>query len=229
MIAVAALVAAACGGGDGGNADGNSGQFLPPRERLRLMLPGPENLPGFVQVEETFSTNEDLAEGSSDPEERLATLEGWGRILGADRILDPEERPETGPQIVGLQISASLYSRVDGAKESFAEALQFARETDWLASHPGFGDLQVRELELPDGPVDEALWLRITGVSDDEDGEDVTLFIDDFVFWRRGNARSLLRMASETDNNNPDSLLDLVEGMLTVQMDLVEAGRSATS
>ena len=226
MIAVAALAAAACGGS--GN-DGNSDQLLLPRERLRLMLPGPENLPGFVQVEETFSTNEDLADGSSDPEERLATLEGWGRILGAERILEPEERAETGPRIVGLQISVSLYNRDDGAKESFAEALEFAREADWLASHPGFGDLQTRELELPDGPVDEALWLRITGVSDDEDGEDVTMFIDDFVFWRQGNARSLLRMASETDSYDPDSLLEVVERMLTVQMDLVEAGRSATS
>ena len=90
-------------------------------------------------------------------------------------------------------------------------------------SHPGFENLQVREIPVSAG-TDEAFWLRITGLSGQEDAN---LLIDDFVLVRQGNARSLLRVASVSEDTDPDSLLDVVEGLLASQLQRIAAALDA--
>lgn len=208
VLGVLAVLAVACGDG---------GESRPLREQLKQMTLQPEDLPaGFVQVAEAFSTNEELARASGDAEEQMAKLQAWGRLLGYERVFEPGEGADTGSPIIGVENTISLYATAKGAEQSFAEAVQTARETDWALTHPGFENLQVQEIQVS-GLADEALWLRITGLSGQR-----RLF-DDFVLSRQGNARSLLRAASVSDDTDPDSLLDVVEGLLTSQMERISA------
>ena len=218
VLVVLAAVAVACG--DGGDGD----DLEPVREQLRQMVLEPEQLPaGFVQVQEVFSTNEDLARASDDEEAEMARLKALGRLLGYEVVFEPEERENTDSPIIGVQNTASLYDTVEGARQSFAEAVQDVREEDWAVSHPGFENLQVREIQASAG-TDEAFWFRITGLSGQEDPD---LLIDDFVLVRRGNARSLLRVASVSGDTDPDTLLDVVEGLLASQLQRIAAALDA--
>jgi len=217
VVAVLGALAVACGNGSG---DGD--ELQPVREQLKQMVLGPEDLPpGFIQVEETFSTNEDLAGASDGAEDQMAKLLALGRLLGYEVVFEPEARADVASPFVGVQITVSLYATSEGAKQSFAEAVQVGRETDWALSHPGFRNLEVREIQ-PSASADEVLWLRITGLSQSQGGDPNRLF-DDFVLLRQGNARSLLRVASVSEGTDPDYLLDVIEGLLTSQVQRIDA------
>lgn len=191
--AVAALIAIVAGcNGNGSGGDNGEGQNDTHEELLTAMVLTPDDLPGtFVQTDENFSTNEQVARGEEDFEAQLANLNRWGRLLGYDVTYQPEN-PDQGP-FVGLISTVSLYKTADGASQSFANAVRAARERDWAATTTGFRDLQVEEIERPD-IADEVVWIRISGIAGDD--ANPRFPADDRILIREERVRALVRVAS---------------------------------
>lgn len=215
LLAVAALVG--CGGdGDGGEDESSLEQAL---QRMVLRA---EDLPqGFVQGDESFITNEELASSSSDPEAREALLESWGRLLGYEVTYDPNEAAAEESSVQGVNVSSSLYRTEQGASRSFADAVKKAKETDWTANYAGLRDFQQKEVDAS-GLAEEIMWLRFSGFQPVEDGPD-PLVIDDLVFFRVGQERGfLLVRTNSTKTENRQSTRPTVEKWLRALVQNVE-------
>lgn len=204
-------VLAGCSGD--GDADVDPGTASPAdnslKGRLASILLTEGDLPAGLQGGGLiFSTNGDVA--GSFPEE-LERLQELGRLLGVDYTFIPTETlPESVPLRGGIQNSASVYISATGASESFLETVAQARANDWELGYPELDDFNVVELDRPVG--DESLWLRITGIQSDciiETPPGVSpdalpsatcppprLVVDDFVIFRAGRVRSLVKVLS---------------------------------
>ena len=191
LVAFLFIVAAGCGDGGGGEVPSPAPPEL--KERLRRMVLRAEDLPaGFNLIDEVFSTNQDVADASPDPEGQLARLRQWGRILGYELTYEPSEPAAEGQSIIfSVNSTASIYESAEGASASFADAAKTARDTDWAAQFQGAADIVVEEVSAP-AVADEVLWLRIRGKA--EAGEQT--FAHDVVILRTGALRGSLQAGS---------------------------------
>lgn len=194
---------AACGGGG-----------LSLGDALSRMVLQPDDLPaGFVQAEEKFTTNEELAADSADPEARLEMLESWGRLQGFDAAFRPSDATPVELPLQGINVSSSLYETEQGAGESFEDAVETAEETDWQANYSGLRKFKQQEVEA-DGLAEEIVWLRLSGFQPAASGSD-TLVTDDLIFFREGRERGFLRvLAGTTESEDRAHYRSTVEGWL---------------
>ena len=193
-VAAITAIIAGCGGSGGDNGGGQNGND---EVLLPAMVLIPDDLPGaFIQTDENFSTNEQVARGEEDYEGQLANLERWGRLLGYDVTYEPAD-PAKKTIIVAARSTVSIYEHAGGASESLANAAQQSRERDWAPSHFGFQNLQVDEIPKPD-LADEVVWLRIRGTSGE--GTARKFLADDFVLIREARVRALVRVSSVSDS-----------------------------
>ena len=197
--------------------DGDDGEVTPTPEttevqdQLRQMVLQLEDLPsGVIRAEEFFVTNEESAAASDDREGRLAMLEEWGRILGYDVTYqaNPEVMSETGLMLVNS--ASSLYDGEEGARASFADAVQTARTTDWAALWGGAQEVESEELPSPEW-ADEMLWLRVTAKAAPEVGIGEETFANDFVLFRQGPARVALMVGWVIDRGSGDIVVQLAQ------------------
>jgi len=197
--------------------DGDNGEVTPTpgtaevEEQLRQMVLQLEDLPsGVIRAEEFFVTNEESAAASDDREGRLAMLEEWGRILGYDVTYqaNPEVMSETGLMLVNS--ASSLYDGEEGARASFADAVQTARTTDWAALWGGAQEVESEELPSPEW-ADEMLWLRVTAKAAPEVGIGEETFANDFVLFRQGPARVALMVGWVMDRGSGDIVAQLAQ------------------
>jgi len=197
--------------------DGDNGEVTPTpgtaevEEQLRQMVLQLEDLPsGVIRAEEFFVTNEESAAASDDREGRLAMLEEWGRILGYDVTYqaNPEVMSETGLMLVNS--ASSLYDGEEGARASFADAVQTARTTDWAALWGGAQEVESEELPSPEW-ADEMLWLRVTAKAAPEVGIGEETFANDFVLFRQGPARVALMVGWVMDRGSGDIVVQLAQ------------------
>ena len=190
LTAAVALLAVVAGcKGDGGGEPEDARDLLKQIALTLGDLPSP-----FTQTDQNFSTNEQVARGEEDIEGQLANLQRWGRLLGYDVTFEPQSSSNPQP-IVAIRSTVSLYETAEGASQSFAYAVQAARDRDWAPSHTGFQNLQVQEIQRP-GIADEIVWLRISGTTGE--GADVDYLADDYVLIREDRARALVRVASRS-------------------------------
>ncbi len=206
FVLALAVLAAACGGGSNVRAD------------LKRIALQPEDVPaGLSRGDDKYTTNEDLAAGNPDPEADLAKFQRWGRLLGYDVTYQPG--PDTDIPYIGVTSAISLYRNGQGASESLAEGVADARKTDWKANHPGFGQLQVGEIDRPD-LADEVLWLRISGFPERDPAEGVV--IDDLILLRQGEVRAFVRAALRVPGNSDrQALLAEVEALARKQVERI--------
>lgn len=224
LMVAAALTGACDDGQDTGTitptAAPPTATVSPEQQLLEQMVLRAEDLPaGLAQVDVGTSTNEDLASSAANPEQELARLEGLGRLLGYEVSFVPgtESPPERG--IVAVSSGASLYLAADGASSSFANDAQKARDADWLASYPNLTDPTVTEVERPE-LADESIWIRISGLQDE--GQD-TLFIEDFVVFRRSRVRGYLRAVSLVEASaSRDAHLQDLEDLAALQIQRID-------
>jgi hypothetical protein len=194
-LAGALFVSGACnGGGDGPPKD--------TKELLRLMVLRLDDLPeGYLEEEDTFSSNEDVALGD---EEKLAELEAQGRLLGFSVDFARGDVSAEDAPFFGVASSASLYESADGASDSFDQAVKEARETDWEAQL-GFGETQTQEIDR--SLADATMWLRVTGVAEIGDPPTSVLVMDDYILIRQGRARAFLRVSSAIEGSSDRNAL----------------------
>ena len=209
-LLIALLGAVACGGGDGEETVAPSPSAAPAasgtasaapsgtpsaaEEQLKGMVLQLSDLPaGYTQAQENSSTNEQVADGSDDPEKALAQLTEWGRILGHGVSFSPAAAGETG--VVLVDSTVSLYENEGGATASFADAVTTARSTDWPASSGQARDVKVEELP-PLDVADEMLWLRISGTASIGQPATDEAFIQDMVLFRVGRSRGSIAVVS---------------------------------
>jgi len=199
------LVAAACGGGSSG---GDPEQLL---ARMVLRL---DDLPaGYSEDPGEYSENEDIALGD---EEELARLEAQGRILGYDTAFNRGDVSEQEAPFVGVDSAVSLYEDAGGAGESWDQAAEEARSTDWEASL-GFGETKVEEVDRE--IADETLWLRVTGLVELGEEQTPVLVMDDQIILRQGRARGYLRVFSAMEGSGDRSaLIDEVASLAERQL-----------
>ena len=204
---------AGCGGDGDADGDPEPTSGAPTDNSLEARLASilltesdvPAGLQGSALI---YSTNEDVA---GDFQEELVRLQELGRLLGVDYTFIPTEAlPQSVPVRGGIQNSASVYIDAHGASESFLETVVQARTNDWELGYPGLDDFNVVVLDRPVG--DESFWIRITGtdsncviespagVSPDASPAATcpppTLIVDDFVIFRAGRVRSLVKVLS---------------------------------
>lgn len=201
MLAATTIVACAGGG-------------LSLEDALQRMVLQPEELPeGLSAGDESFTTNDDLAAASADPEERKAMLESWGRILGYDTAYRPGGGALAATPVQGINVSASLYEMEEGASESFADAVKAAEQTDWQANYSGLTGFQRDEIEA-NALTDEIVWLRLSGFQPADSGPD-TLVTDDLIFFREGRERGFLRvLTGSAETEDRGHYQSTVEGWL---------------
>ena len=209
IVSVAFLLVAAMGCGDGeGEATPTPGT-AEVQDQLRQMVLQLEDLPsGVIRAEEFFVTNEESAAASDDREGRLAMLEEWGRILGYDVTYqaNPEVMSETGLMLVNS--TASLYDSEEGARASFADAVQTANTTDWAALFGGAWGVEEEAMASPP-PVDEMLWFRITARAEVGEGTEEQEFANDIAIFRQGPAQGSLMVAWVMDRGSSDFMQQL--------------------
>jgi hypothetical protein len=231
LIALLAAMAVACGGGNGeetvvpspgvtGTPAGTSTATpSAAEEQLKGMVLQLSDVPaGFTLVQESSSTNEDVANASDDSEKALADLTEWGRILGYGVTYSPDPSVETG--VLMVESTVSLYETDSGGAASFADAVNTARTTDWQSSVPEVKDLQVEEVP-PLDVADEMLWLRIRGTAVIGDPATDEPFIQDLVLFRVGPVRGSIATISTAIDP-----AQLVENMLRAQAANMAAGLS---
>jgi hypothetical protein len=200
-----------CGGGGGEGEVTPTPDTADVEEQLREMVLQLEDLPsGVILAEEFLATNEQSAAASDDPEGRLAKLNEWGRILGYEVTYqaNPAVLSQTGLMLANS--ASSLYGSEEGAKASFADAVETARATDWTEVWGGTQDLKVEELALPP-VVDEGLWLRITAKAAPEVGIGEETFAQDMIILRQGPGRGNLMVAWTMESGSSDFVLQLIQ------------------
>ena len=208
LVALVSMLMASCDGGGGGEEPTPVPSEF--EEQLRRMVLQGEDVPsGFVVIDEEFSTNQAVADETTDPEAELAKLEQRGRILGYDVTYEPGGPSGDGEAIIfSLNSTASLYRTPEGASASFAEAASQARTTDWTLFFGGAVNIVVEEQPAPE-VADEILWLRVSGKA--EAGEQT--FAHDVVLLRTGATRGSLQVGSF---GTPEGK-QFVEGMIRAQ------------
>jgi hypothetical protein len=126
-------------------------------------------------------------------------------------FIPTETLPENEPVRGGIQNSASVYTNTGGASQTFQETAAEARSTDWKAGYPELSNVTVIEVNRQVG--DESLWIRISGFETctvqtpvgQTPGGPVETFacpggkfvVDDYVIFRAGRTRSLLKVLSQ--------------------------------
>ena len=228
LSVVLAAVAAACGGGgDEGTVSPSPGATGTPagtpsavEEQLKRMTLQLNDLPtGFSMEEGTFSTNEDVAGASEDPQAELATLAEWGRILGYNAIFSPDPNATNAAGVFIVESTVSLYETDTGAAASFADAVDTARTTDWPATITQATGLKVEELPSLD-VADEMLWFRISGTAPIGEAGNEQTFVEDMALLRVGRGRGSIAMASA----GGDAASQLMEGLIRTQAANIAAG-----
>ncbi len=141
--------------------DGNEGESSLERTLRKMVLQQGDMPEGFVG-DEAFITNGDAAETSTNPAERKALLESWGRLLGYEIVYEPTSEAPPDLPVQGVNVSASLYETEEGAAESFADAVKTAEETDWASNYAGLKEFQQERVKA-EGLADEIVWLRLSG------------------------------------------------------------------
>jgi len=213
LVAFLLVAIMACNGGGGEGEATPTPVATEVQDQLKRMVLQLEDLPsGVIRAEEFFTTNEESAAESTDREGRLAMLKKWGRILGYDVTYQPTPALAS---VVGLMLvngAASLYSSEEGAKASFADAVQTARTT-LTAGVIGTEGTEAAKMEEVTSPplTDEMMWLRMTAKADEEEGVEAETFADDIVIFRQGPARAYLRIWWIMDGGRSDFIQQLVE------------------
>ena len=238
---VVALIIAACGGDDDGAATPTpSGSTQPSevptldplRAELASILLTEDDVPQGLQASGlNFSSNEDLA-GPSD--EELLRLDELGRLMGVDLTFIPTTvLPEDSPVRGGIQNSASVYENAAGASQSFEQTEAEIRLTEWAPSYKDLTGLGVREIDRQIG--DESIWVRISGfdqctqvtppgaapgTTPSETCPPTRLITDDFVIFRVGRVRSLVKVLAAHDQfSPPEVFLDQLEAWAQTVVD----------
>lgn len=207
----AALVSCGRGGGDATSTPRPTPVSSELEEQLQRMVLQVEDLPsGFILAEEYFVTNEESAAASENREERLAMLNQWGRILGYDVTYQASLALIEEVGLILVNSTASLYASEEGARASFADAVQTANTTDWAAL---FGAAQGVEVEPIDSPplADEMLWLRVTARAQVGEAAEQGTFANDVVLFRQGTGRASLMVAWVTDGGGQTIIEQLAE------------------
>jgi len=237
VIALLAALAVACGGGDdeeavqstlvpAASATGTpagtpaaSPTAIPAalEEQLRGMVLHVADLPaGFSQVQEGFSTNEEVAGEGTDAAQALAQLTEWGRIMGHGVVFSSDPSAEGGVLLVDTTVS--LYESDSGASASFADAVNTARSTDWAATAGEATDIKVEEIP-PLDIADEMLWLRLSGRATIGDPPTEQPFTQDVVLLRVGRVRGSVSIVAAVSDVGL-----LVENMVRTQAANMAAG-----
>jgi hypothetical protein len=210
-VLIAFLLVAAMG------CDGDDGEVTPTpgttevEEQLRQMVLQLADLPsGVILAEEFFVTAEESALESGDREERLAQLQEWGYILGHDVTYQANPQVQSEVGLILANSTASLYSNEDGAKASFADAVETARTTDWAALFSGTRDVQSEEVDSP-ALTDEMLWLRVTAKATPEGETAEQTFAQEVILFRQGPARASLMLAWAMDGGGSAFIQQLAE------------------
>ena len=210
LIAFVLVTAMACGDGDDSEVTATPGT-TEVQDQLRQMVLQLEDLPsGVILAEQFFVTAEESSLQSDDREERLARLQEWGYVLGYDVTYqaNPEVMSETGLMLVNS--ASSLYDGEEGARASFADAVQTARTTDWSELFGGAEGVEVEEVPSPEW-ADEMLWLRVTAKPAPEVGIEEETFANDFVLFRQGPARAALMVGWVMDRGSGDIVVQLAQ------------------
>ncbi len=209
LAAVVVLTVGGCGGG--GNSGSGGGDV---RDQLQQMVLGVEDLPpGYSAAEGAFSSNEEVALGD---EEKLAKLQAQGRILGYQVSFDRGEVSEKEAPFFGVESDASLFETEEGAKTSFAGAVEEARATDW-ETQLAFGDTETQEVQR--SIAEETVWIRVTGVVALGESQTSVLVIDDYILMRQGRARGFVRVSSALEGSSDrDALREEIAALAEAQV-----------
>jgi hypothetical protein len=186
-------------------------------EQLRGMVLHLSDMPaGFSQVEESFSTNEEVAGAGDDAATVLAQLAEWGRVMGHGVVFSSDSSDQGGVLLVDTTVS--LYGSDGGASASFADAVNTARTTDWAATAGEGMDVSVEEIP-PLDVADEMLWLRLSGTAMIGEPATEQPFVQDVVLLRVGRVRGSVSIVSAVSDVAP-----VVETMIRTQADNMAAG-----
>jgi hypothetical protein len=176
-----------------------------------------EDLPeGMQPIGSSFSTNEEAASGLGGGPSK-EQLDQWGRVLGYKEDYQLTE-PSQDSAIVHIVTSVSLYKDAEGARASFDDRLQAARNANWADTYSNLLKLSQREVTR-DLAVDGLLWLRFTGFQETRPGQ-LTLLADDWVAFRWGRAWGFLEITSTGAPGVDDRelLLGSVEALVRKQI-----------
>jgi len=197
----------------GGSGDGDGGESSL-QQALRKMVLQKDDLPAaLIKGDESFTSNEQLVAASTNPKEREALLESWGRLLGYEVTYSPGGAGLGDLPVQGVNVSASLYETEKGAGESFADAVTTAEGTDWAANYAGLQEFQQERVKA-EGLADEIVWLRLSGIQPATSGLDL-LITDDLIFFRIGTERGFLRvLASSAETQDRAHFHPTVESWL---------------
>ncbi len=210
LVAFLLLTVVACGGGGEGEVTPTPAT-AEVEDQLRQMVLQLEDLPsGVILAEEFLVTNELSAAESADRAGRLAKLNEWGRILGYEVTYQPNPAVMSQTGLMLANSTSSLYGSEEGAKASFADALETARTTDWADLFGGALEVEQEEVDSP--PLtDEMLWLRITAKAAPEVGIGEETFAQDVILFRQGPGRVSLMVAWVMESGSSDFLLQLTQ------------------
>jgi len=223
---------AGCGDDDGGatstpdasSPPADTSTLDPLRSQLASVLLTEADVPEGLQASGlAFSTNEDLSGPNIAELQRLIDL---GRLMGVDLTFIPTAAlPEDDPVRGGIQNSASVYDDSFGAGQSFQETVAEVRLTDWSLTYRDLTDLGVNEIDRQVG--DESIWIRISGfdqctevtppgappgATPAETCPPQRLITDDYVIFRAGRVRSLVKVFAAHDQDSAvDVFVDRVE------------------
>lgn len=181
------------------------------QDQLRRMVLHLEDFPsGVILAEDFLVTAEQSAAESADREGRLARLKEWGYIQGYDVTYQANPQVQSEVGLILANSTASLYGSKEGARASFADAVETARTTDWAALFGGAQEVEDEEIASP--PLtDEMLWLRITAKAEREVGIEEQTFAQDVILFRQGPARGSLMVAWAMDDGSSDFVQQLAE------------------
>jgi hypothetical protein len=182
------------------------------------MVLQPADVPqGLEQAGESFTTNEQLAAPGVGIRPSIEKIEEWGRILGYERDFQAAGAV-SGPPVFAMNSAASLYEEPNGTSDSFADIAQQARDTDWATFYPELKEFQVDEVERG-LPVDEMLWLRISGLRPKSTGDGHVLVADDQVVFRVGRVRAFVRvLINQEDGTDRNIGVENVDAIVRTQV-----------
>ena len=218
LVAVVSLLALARNGDSDGNGDGGPLSREEAEALLTLMVLQPDQVPlGLAETERRFTDNQTISSADPDPDAQLAKLEEQGRILSHGVFY----APATEAPINGLQSTVTLFETAAGAGESFAEAADEARTTDWAALL-SFENQETEEIERTD-LADQVVWIRNTGLEPQAPGDDPLFVASDDIVMRHDRTRAFLRVLSMPDSDDPASNLDQIAELARLVIANIEA------
>jgi hypothetical protein len=120
--------------------------------------------------------------------------------MSVSYVVSPEApAPRT---FLAVRSDAGLYDDEQGCHLSFQYDVDLSRDADWAASFPDLADVEVTELDMID-LGDEAYWLRVTGISEDEPAMLMTI---DQIVVRVGRARAFIRADAQFPPETPSDV-----------------------